>query len=65
MAPTASARSAAARRRSAGALALPAIIARVRTFLRRYPNVAPAGEHKRMRSDFVNGIKYLPVTLNG
>ena len=37
----------------------------VRTFLRRYPNVEAAGEHKRMRSDFVNGIKHLPVKLNG
>ena len=26
---------------------------------------ALAGEHRRMRSDFVNGIKYLPVRLNG
>lgn len=37
----------------------------LRTFLRRYPNVAAAGEHKRMRSDFVNGIKHLPVRLDG
>jgi cholest-4-en-3-one 26-monooxygenase len=36
----------------------------VREFLRRYPNVEAAGEHKRMRSDFVNGIKHLPVRLN-
>jgi len=36
----------------------------VRTFLRRYPDVTAAGEHRRMRSDFVNGIKYLPVSLN-
>ena len=35
----------------------------VREFLRRYPNVEAAGEHKRMRSDFVNGIKHLPVRL--
>jgi cholest-4-en-3-one 26-monooxygenase len=37
----------------------------LRTFLRRYPDVAANGEHRRMRSDFVNGIKYLPVKLNG
>lgn len=37
----------------------------LREFLRRYPNVEAAGEHRRMRSDFVNGIKYLPVRLNG
>jgi cholest-4-en-3-one 26-monooxygenase len=37
----------------------------LRTFLRRFPDVASAGEPKRMRSDFVNGIKYLPVRLNG
>ena len=35
----------------------------VREFLRRYPDVEAAGEHRRMRSDFVNGIKYLPVRL--
>ena len=35
----------------------------MREFLRRYPNVEAAGEHRRMRSDFVNGIKYLPVRL--
>ena len=37
----------------------------MREFLRRYPNVEAAGDHRRMRSDFVNGIKYLPVRLNG
>ena len=37
----------------------------VREFLRRFPNVEAAGRHRRMRSDFVNGIKYLPVRLNG
>jgi cholest-4-en-3-one 26-monooxygenase len=37
----------------------------LRTFLRRYPNVEAAGEHQRMRSDFVNGIKSLPIRLNG
>ena len=35
----------------------------MREFLRRYPNVEAAGEHRRLRSDFVNGIKYLPVRL--
>ena len=37
----------------------------MREFLRRFPDVEPAGEPRRMRSDFVNGIKYLPVRLNG
>jgi cholest-4-en-3-one 26-monooxygenase len=37
----------------------------MREFLRRYPNVKAAGPHRRMRSDFVNGIKHLPVRLNG
>ena len=37
----------------------------LREFLRRYPDVEASGEHRRMRSDFVNGIKYLPVRLNG
>ena len=46
-------------------LARAQIKAMVRTFLRRYPNVEAAGEHKRMRSDFVNGIKHLPIRLNG
>ena len=36
----------------------------MREFLRRYPDVEPAGEHRRMRSDFVNGIKYLPIRLD-
>jgi cholest-4-en-3-one 26-monooxygenase len=36
----------------------------MREFLRRFPNVEPSGQHRRMRSDFVNGIKYLPVHLN-
>lgn len=44
-------------------LARAQIKAMVRTFLRRYPNVELAGEPRRMRSDFVNGIKYLPVRL--
>jgi len=29
-----------------------------------YPDVEPAGEQRRMRSDFVNGIKYLPIRLD-
>ena len=37
----------------------------MREFLRRFPNVEPSGQHRRMRSDFVNGIKYLPVRLHG
>jgi len=37
----------------------------MREFLRRYPNVEAAGPHRRMRSDFVTGIKHLPVRLNG
>ena len=36
----------------------------MREFLRRYPDVEPAGEQRRMRSDFVNGIKYLPIRLD-
>jgi cholest-4-en-3-one 26-monooxygenase len=36
----------------------------LRTFLRHYPNVEAAGPHQRMRSDFVNGIKHLPIKLN-
>lgn len=35
----------------------------MREFVRRFPNVSAAGPHKRMRSDFVNGIKHLPVKL--
>lgn len=36
----------------------------VREFLRRYPNVELAGPPKRMRSDFINGIKQLPLQLH-
>jgi len=36
----------------------------VREFLRRYPNVELAGPPKRMRSDFINGIKQLPLRLH-
>ena len=35
----------------------------VRELLRRYPGVELAGEPRRMRSDFINGIKSLPVRL--
>ena len=37
----------------------------MREMLRRYPNAELAGEVLRLRSDFVNGIKYMPVDLNG
>jgi cholest-4-en-3-one 26-monooxygenase len=37
----------------------------MREFLRRYPNPELAGEVRRLRSDFVNGIKYMPVALDG
>ena len=36
----------------------------MREFLRRYPNPSLAGEPKRMRSDFINGIKHMPLALN-
>jgi cholest-4-en-3-one 26-monooxygenase len=36
----------------------------LREMLRRYPNPSLSGEVKRMRSDFINGIKYMPVALN-
>lgn len=35
----------------------------VRELLRRHPNVDLAGPPRRMRSDFINGIKELPVQL--
>ncbi|HEY2814708.1 MAG TPA: cytochrome P450 [Acidimicrobiales bacterium] len=37
----------------------------LREMLRRYPNPSLAGEVCRMRSDFINGIKYMPVALDG
>jgi cholest-4-en-3-one 26-monooxygenase len=37
----------------------------MREMLRRYPNPELAGEIRRLRSDFVNGIKYMPMKLNG
>jgi cytochrome P450 len=33
-------------------------------FLRRYPNAHPAGRIRRMRSNFVAGIKEMPVELS-
>jgi cholest-4-en-3-one 26-monooxygenase len=36
----------------------------MREFLRRYPNPSLAAEPKRMRSDFINGIKHMPLALN-
>lgn len=33
----------------------------LRALLRRFPDVELTGEPRRMRSDFINGIKYLPV----
>ena len=31
--------------------------------LRRLPDITPAGESQRLRSNFINGIKHLPVTF--
>ncbi|MER5882998.1 cytochrome P450 [Streptomyces sp. NPDC001941] len=36
-----------------------------RALLRRHPHVELAGEPRRMRSDFINGIKYLPLRFSG
>ncbi|MFM9369825.1 cytochrome P450 [Streptomyces sp. Da 82-17] len=36
----------------------------VRALLRRFPHVELTGEPRRMRSDFINGIKYLPVRFS-
>jgi len=33
----------------------------IRELLRRYPDVELAGPYRRMRSDFINGIKEMPV----
>jgi cholest-4-en-3-one 26-monooxygenase len=33
------------------------------TLVERYPTVAPAGPVDRLRSNFLHGIKHLPVTL--
>jgi cholest-4-en-3-one 26-monooxygenase len=35
-----------------------------RELLRRHPHVELTGEPRRMRSDFINGIKYLPVQFS-
>jgi cholest-4-en-3-one 26-monooxygenase len=37
----------------------------MREMLRRFPNPELAGDVRRLRSDFVNGIKYMPLKLNG
>ncbi|MDG4860246.1 cytochrome P450 [Streptomyces sp. T-3] len=42
-------------------LARSEIKALTRALLRRFPNVELTGEPRRMRSDFINGIKHLPV----
>jgi linalool 8-monooxygenase len=34
-------------------------------FLKRYPNAVPSGSVRRMRSNFVAGIKEMPVRLRG
>ncbi len=44
-------------------LARTQITTMLRTFLRRFPDVQAAGPHQRLRSDFVNGIKSLPIRL--
>ncbi|MFD7440788.1 cytochrome P450 [Streptomyces sp. NPDC059909] len=35
-----------------------------RELLRRHARVEPTGEPRRMRSEFINGIKYLPVRFS-
>ncbi|MFE4636794.1 cytochrome P450 [Streptomyces sp. NPDC056773] len=42
-------------------LARTQIKALVRELLRRHPEVSLTGEVRRLRSDFINGVKYLPV----
>ncbi|MCM1972169.1 MULTISPECIES: cytochrome P450 [unclassified Streptomyces] len=42
-------------------LARTQIKALVRELLRRHPEVSLSGEVRRLRSDFINGVKYLPV----
>ena len=39
------------------------IKAMLQEFLRRYPNPSLAGEPRRLRSDFINGFKYIPLAL--
>jgi cholest-4-en-3-one 26-monooxygenase len=36
----------------------------MRELLRRHPGIELTGPVKRMRSDFINGIKFMPVSLN-
>ncbi|MFC7309796.1 cytochrome P450 [Streptomyces monticola] len=45
-------------------LARTEIKALTRALLRRFPHVELTGEPRRMRSDFINGIKYLPVRFS-
>jgi cholest-4-en-3-one 26-monooxygenase len=35
----------------------------LREFLRRYPDPSLAGEPRRLRSDFINGFKHIPIAL--
>lgn len=42
-------------------LARTQIKALVRELLRRHPDVTLTGEVRRLRSDFISGVKYLPV----
>ncbi len=46
-------------------LARAEITVMIREFLRRYPDVSLTAEPRRLRSDFINGIKLLPINLNG
>ncbi len=46
-------------------LARAEITVMIREFLRRYPDVSLTAEPRRLRSDFINGIKLLPISLNG
>jgi cholest-4-en-3-one 26-monooxygenase len=45
-------------------LARTQITSLLRELLRRHPEVELTGEPRRMRSDFINGIKYLPVRFS-
>lgn len=45
-------------------LARTQIKALIRELLRPHPDFGLAGEVRRLRSDFINGIKYLPVRFN-
>jgi cholest-4-en-3-one 26-monooxygenase len=44
-------------------LARAEITATIRALLRRYPRAELAGPYRRMRSDFINGIKHMPVSF--